>query len=119
MTHSLGFRMKVLSVKEKEKLSFRKTAKRFDVGVASILRWSKNIKPLTIRNKPATKINMEALKKDIQDNPDAYQYERAKKFGVTQNGIWHAMRRLRITYKKNSQSSKGRRRKAICLLQRN
>lgn len=35
MTHSLGFRMKVLSVKEKEKLSFRKTAKRFDVGVAS------------------------------------------------------------------------------------
>ena len=48
-------------VKEKEKLSFRKTAKRFDVGVASILRWSKNIKPLTIRNKPATKINMEAL----------------------------------------------------------
>ncbi|QVL54776.1 MAG: hypothetical protein KFB95_05515 [Simkaniaceae bacterium] len=55
--------MKVLSVKEKEKLSFRKTAKRFDVGVASILRWSKNIKPLTIRNKPATKINMEALKR--------------------------------------------------------
>ena len=92
--------MKVLSVKEKEKLSFRKTAKRFDIGVASILRCSKNIKPLTIRNKPATKINMEALKKDIQDNPDACQYERAKKFGVTQNGIWHAMRRLRVTCKK-------------------
>ena len=116
MTHSLGFRMKVLSVKEREKLSFRKAAKRFDVGVTSLVRWSKNSNPSKNRNKPATKINMEALKKDIQDNPDAYQYERAEKFGVTQNGIWHAMRRLGVTYKKNSQPSKGRCRKKIYFL---
>ncbi|QVL56579.1 MAG: hypothetical protein KFB95_05510 [Simkaniaceae bacterium] len=38
----------------------------------------------------------------MQDNPEAYQYERAKKFGVTQNGIWHAMKRLHVTYKKLS-----------------
>jgi len=72
VTHSLDFRMKVLSVKEKGNLSFRKVAKRFDVGVASVMRWSKNPKPLKNRNKPATKIDMEALKKDIQDNPDSY-----------------------------------------------
>ena len=116
VTYSLDFRMKILSVKEKENLSFRKAAKRFGVGVATLIRWSKNPKPLMNRNKSATKIDMEALKKDIQDNPDSYQYERAQRFGVSQNAIWHAMKRLNVSYKKNSQASKGRRRKAICLL---
>lgn len=119
MTHSLNFRIKVLSVKQKENLSFRKVAKRFDVGVASVMRWSKRLKPLSKRNKPATKIDMSALKKDIEENPDAYQSERAQRFGVTQNGIWHAMKRLGVTYKKNSQSSKGRCRQKIYVLQAN
>ncbi len=100
MTHSLNFRMKVLSVKKKDNLSFRKVAKRFDVGVASVMRWSKRLKPLKSRNKPATKIDMSTLKKDIEENPDSYQSERAQRFGVTQNGIWHAMKRLGVTYKK-------------------
>ena len=108
MTYSIDFRMKVLSVKEKEKLSFRKAVKRFHIGVASVMRWSKNPKPLETRNKPATKIDMEALKKDIKDNPDSYQYERAERFGVTQNGIWNALQRLNVSYKKNSETSKSR-----------
>ncbi len=119
MTHSLSFRMKVLSVKEKENLSFKKVAKRFDVGVASVVRWSKNLNPLKNRNKPATKIDMEALKRDIQDNPDSYQYERAQRFGVTQTGIWHALKRLKVTYKKNFLSSESRHRKAIYVLSEN
>ena len=119
MTHSLDFRMKVLSVKEKENLSFRKVAKRFDVGVASVMRWSKNPNPLKNRNKPATKIDMEALKKDIQDSPDSYQYERAKKFVVSQTGIWHAMNRLNVSYKKNLQAPKSRARKTIYILPKN
>ena len=108
--------MKVLSVKEKEKLSFKKVAERFCVGVASVMRWSKNPKPLKNRNKPATKIDMEALKKDIETNPDSYQYERAQRFGVTQTGIWHAFKRLKVTYKKNFLPSEGGHRKAIYLL---
>ena len=116
MTHSLNFRIKLLSVKEKENLSFKKVAKRFHVGVASVMRWSKNLKPLKNRNKPATKIDMDALKKDIQDNPDSYQYERAQRFGVTQTGIWHALKRLKVTYKKNVLPSKGGYRKAIYIL---
>ena len=119
MTHSLNFRMKVLSVKQKENLSFRKVGKRFNVGVASVMRWSKRLKPLSRRNKPATKIDMSALQKDIEDNPDAYQSERAQRFGVSQNGIWHAMKRLGVTYKKNSQASKGRCRQKIYVLQEN
>ena len=116
MTYSLDFRLKVLAVKEKEGLSFAKTAERFYVGVASVVRWAQKPKPQTNRNKPATKINMEALKKDILLYPDAYQYERAERLHVSTTGIWYALQRLGVTYKKNSSPPKGILRKTLCLL---
>jgi len=45
---------------------------------------------------------MEALKKDVQINPDSFQYERAKSFGVSQSAIFYALKRLNISYKKNA-----------------
>lgn len=48
---------------------------------------------------------MEALRKDVQDYPDRYQYERAKIFGVSQSAIFYALKRLNISYKKNAVSS--------------
>ena len=78
MTYSLDFRLKVLSVKEKEGLSFSKTAERFCVGLASVVRWSQKPEPQTNRYKPPIKINMEALKQDILVYPDAYRYENAQ-----------------------------------------
>jgi transposase len=116
MTYSLDFRRKVLAVKKKEALSFAKAAKRFDVGLASVVRWSTNIVPKKSRNKPATKINMQALQKDIVTHPDAYQHERARRLGVSKNGIWHALRRLKVTYKKNSYASQSGPRKTLCFL---
>ena len=83
MTYSRDFREKVLFIKEKENLSFAKTAKRFGVGKESIVRWAKNIESKNTRNKPTIKIDMEALQKDIEVYPDAYQYERAKRFSVS------------------------------------
>jgi transposase len=52
-------------------------------------------------NKPATRIDMEKLKQEVQRYPDAYQYERAERFGVSQTGIGAALRRLGISRKKN------------------
>ena len=52
------------------------------------------------RNKPATKIDMSALMKDVQSYPDAYLHERAFRFGVSVTGIFLALRRLGIRYKK-------------------
>ena len=72
MTSSLDFRKKILTIKEKECLNFREVATRFHIGVASIVRWSKNLKPLIKRNKPPIKIDIEVLKNDIKTNPDAY-----------------------------------------------
>ena len=109
MTYSLDFRRKALSVREKEGLTIAEVATRFGVGIASVVRWLTKVEPQRTRNKPATKIDMAALAQEVRDNPDAYQYEHAKRLGVSQKGIGHALRRLGVTYKKNAAPSQGRR----------
>jgi len=116
MTYSLDFRLRVLSVKKEKDLSFAETAERFGVGVTSIVRWVKKPEPQTHRHKPATKLDMDALKDDIKLYPDAYQYERAERLGVSSMGIWHALKRLNVTYKKNTQASQSGSRKACYFL---
>lgn len=115
MCYTIDFRKKVLSVREKENLTFKQTAVRFDIGIASITRWLKKIEPCKTRNKPAVKINMEDLKIDIKQYPDAYQFERAKRLNVSTSCIFFALKRLGVSYKKNSASSEGRRRKTSYL----
>ncbi|TYP69479.1 transposase [Nitrosomonas communis] len=119
MTYPILFRHKVLSVREKENLSIAQVAKRFGVGVASVMRWIKTPDPRTTRNKPATRINMEMLAQDIKNYPDAHQYERAKRLGVSKQGINHALKRLSVTYKKKPVSPQSQRRRAAYLPEKN
>ncbi len=108
MTYSLDFRQRVLHIKSERSLTDLELSAMFNVSTRSIIRWKVKIEPLTTRNKPATKIDMDKLKKNIEDNPDLYQYERANIFKVSKSAIGTAMQRLGITYKKNSKSSKGK-----------
>ena len=119
MTYSLDFRKKVLNLKTEEKLSYEETANRFKIGKTTLVRWYRKLEPQTTRNKPATKIDMEALKQDLNDYPDGYQHERAKRLGVSQKGIFEALKRLGVSYKKNTEASQGGSRKAIYLLPKN
>ena len=113
MTYPILFRSKVLSVREKEGLTIAQVAARFCVGIASVTRWVRNPIPRQTRNKPATKIDMIALARDVREYPDAYQAERARRLGVSEKGIGHALRRMNISYKKNAAAPKsGRRRMA-------
>ncbi len=50
---------------------------------------------------------MERLAQDVQEHPDAYYYERAARLGASQSGIYAAMQRLGVTYKKNTVASEG------------
>lgn len=118
MTYSLDMRKKILKIRTEEGLSMAKIAKRFDVGVASVMRWSKNIDCIKKRNR-STKIDKEALKRDVEQYPDAYQYERAVRLGVSKYCIWYSLKQLNITYKKNTAASKSNPRKTLCFLQRN
>ena len=111
MTYSLDFRKKALSIRSREKLSFAQTAKRFGVSVNSLFLWSKTIEPKQTKNRPAIKIDKETLMEDIEKYPDAFNYERADRLNVTASGIRSAMKRLKISYKKNIKSSQGLRKK--------
>jgi transposase len=99
--YPVKFREKVLRIKKEEELTHEQTAKRFGIAIACIARWARRITPKEKRNKPATLIDMEALAKDVEENTDASQYERAARFGVTPRGIGKALSRLGVTYKKN------------------
>lgn len=109
--YSLDFRERVFSIQKREALTFKETSERFGVGMRTLFAWKKRIEPCLKRNKPATKIDMEKLRNDVEENPDDYQYERAKRFGVSAWGIGLALRRLNVSHKKNSVSSQGRRSK--------
>jgi transposase len=115
MSYSSDFRRKVLSVRDREGLTIADVARRFNVGIASVVRWLKRPEPQRTRIKPATKIDRIALARDVREHPDAYLHERAKRFGVSIQGIAHALRRMNITHKKSAAPSKGRRRRTAHL----
>ena len=100
MTYLLDFRKTVLEVTERDQISCEEVSERFSVGKASVLRGSKPLEAQPTRDKPATKIAREKLKKDVERYPDAYQYERAPRLGVSRKAIGYALKRLGISRKK-------------------
>ena len=110
MTYSIDFRKKVLQIRKEKGLSIIKTSELFKISPTSIVKWNKNLVPKSGRNKPATKIDMEALAKDIKENADSYHYERAARLGVGTRTVGDALKRLQVTYKKNIESPEGEKR---------
>lgn len=101
MTYSIDFRKKVLLVRERDGLSMQEAADRFDVGVASIMRWTKQLSPKRTRNKPRTQLPLHILQKDCEKYSDSYLSERACRLGVGKTTVWQALQKLNFTYKKN------------------
>jgi transposase len=119
MTYSADFRQKVLAIKEHEGLTQAEAAERFGVGVASITRWKKCLESKSTRTKPATKLDMKALEEDVKMYPDGYQYERAARLGVCQRAIGYALKRLGVSYKKNTVASESGRKRTAALSGKN
>ena len=101
MSYDEKFRRHVLKIKEQEGLSFAKVAKRFGIAKQTVYYWTKRIEEKKKRDRLPQKICLDALS-DVtwREHPDAYQHERAERFGVSQNCIWRALKRLGISYKK-------------------
>ena len=108
MAYSLDFRKRVFSLKEKQGLTFKETSERFGVEIRTLFRWQRRLEPKIERKKSATKIDMQALEADVAKNPDRFQYERAQDYGVSQAAIVYALKRLKMSRKKNSKSFQGR-----------
>ncbi|CAK0767527.1 transposase [Gammaproteobacteria bacterium] len=100
----------MFAIQEQEQLTYAEIASRFGIGIgigigiATLTRWRSRLEPKLTRDKPATKINRESLARDVAMHPDAYQFERAKRLGVSRSGIGQALKRMRISYKKKTLS---------------
>jgi transposase len=116
MSYDKKFRRHVLKIKEQECLSLVDVAKRFGISKQTVYNWTKRIEEKKKRDRLPDKICLNALAEDVKKNPDAYQYERAKRFGVSTNCIWRALKRLGITYKKKPETSQGRSKDKIYVL---
>lgn len=114
MHYEVSFRKQVLRVLEEEGLSIRSVAKRFGISPNTVYLWKKRIsrKPRKVK---AYKIDMDKLKEDIVSHPDAYNYERAKRLGVSISCIYYALKRLGVSYKKNPEAPEGMRQKTAHL----
>ena len=119
MAYSLDFRKQVFKVKEKNNFTFEQTAEHFGITIRTLFRWKNNPEPKLKREKPATKVDMKLLEQDVKKNPDAYQYERAEKFGVTQSTIYYALKRLGISVKKNANSPQSKRSQKVSFSKKN
>ncbi len=102
MTYSLDLRKRVINYVENGG-SVTKAAKVFQVGRASIYRWldSEDLEPrkVTRRNR---KLDWKALEKDLQISPEVRLIDRAKEFGVRPSAISYALKKMKITRKKNN-----------------
>ncbi len=99
MRYSVQFRKKVLKLALSGE-NFIKLSKRFKISTTTMSRWKKEINSKLKRNKRAIRVDNEALKQDIQNHPDSYGYERARRLGVSASGIRYAKKRIGVTYKK-------------------
>ena len=111
--YSLNFINKVLQ--KCKQYSIRKLAEKYDLSPQTIQNWKKGKLPIGKRAKSNTKLNKDLLIEDVKSYPDSYQYERAERLGVSEACVWSNLKKLGITYKKNSKTSKSRRREAIII----
>ena len=98
MAYSQDYRQLALQ-KLEEGYSIRETAEYFKISTRTLQTWKKSPERKRRVFKPL-KIDTELLLKDIEDYPDAYQYERAQRLKCSTSGICTAIKRLGITQKK-------------------
>lgn len=105
MAYSLDLRERVID-RVKQGHSVEETADLFQVSPATIYRWRKRpALERTVVTQRRRKLAPEALRQHVRDYPEARLIDRAKDFNVHPSAIGHALKRHRITVKKNSSAT--------------
>jgi transposase len=105
MAYDKKFREKVMDYLSKG-YTIEKAHEVFGVGTTTIKRW-KNLQKETGKledkrpNRKPYKLCLDQLKAYITENPDSYLHEIAKVFNCQKSTVFYALRRLKITRKKN------------------
>ena len=101
MPYSLDLRQKVMNFIEKGG-TITEAAHTFGIGRASIYRWlSRPQLEATKVKSRRRKLDWKELEKDVKENPESKLSDRAKKFGVNPTAIFYALKKMKITRKKN------------------
>ena len=101
MTYSTDYRKQVLSSIDNG-MTVREAAAFYQLSTSTIHSWRQTLEPKTGRSKAPTKIPDDALLNDVKEHPDAYHYERARRLNCSTTVIQNALKRLRISKKKDT-----------------
>ena len=105
MTYSLDFRKQVLKSLDNG-MTFAQAAEFYNLSPTTIQNWKRRVHSKTTRQTKPYKIPNEELLNDVKEHPDDYQYERAQRLNCSKTGIYHALKRLGISQKKDLGASK-------------
>jgi transposase len=105
MTYSLDFRRQVLKSLD-EGITFVQAAEFYNLSPTTIQNWKRRFHSKTTRQTKPYKIPDDVLLNDVKEHPDDYQYERARRLNCSKTGIYHALKRLGISQKKDTGASK-------------
>lgn len=102
MSYSIDLRKKVVNY-VRNGGTVTNGAKIYQIGRTTIYEWLKreNLSPIKVEHRQR-KLDWNALKKDVQQNPDLRLIDRARNFNVTINAIFFALKKMKITRKKNN-----------------
>lgn len=102
MAYSLDLRERVMN-RLQQGHSVEETAELFQVSPATIYRWRQRpTLERTVVTQRRRKLDPIVLRQHVRDYPEARLIDRAKHFNVHPSAIGHALKRHRITVKKNS-----------------
>src|SRR5699024_3033865 len=105
MTYSLDFRKQVLKSLD-EGMTFAEAAEFYNLSLTTIENWKRRVHSKTTRQTKPYKIPDDVLLNDVKEHSDDYQYERARRLNCSKTGIYHALKRLSISQKKDLSASK-------------
>ena len=105
MSYDIKYRLRAISYWN-EGHSKKATAEVFKVGTTTLQKWKNQLKEtgsLEPKKRVETwrKVEPKRLKEYLEQHPDAYLKEIAEEFSCSEVAIWKALRRLKLTRKKN------------------
>jgi len=107
MRYSVDLREKAMNYLDKGH-TIKATSELFEVGTTTIKEWKKlRAETGSLRPRPhvrkCSKICPDRLLSYVNENPDSHLVEIAEVFNCTPQAIFYALKRLKITRKKNCQ----------------
>jgi transposase len=105
MAYSMDFRKRAIEYMEKGH-TVAQLREAFGIFASTLNAWRKlmnetgSLKPRAIPGRPPM-IDLENLKRAVEEKPDAYLRELAEPYNCSTTAVFNALRKHKITYKKN------------------